>query len=79
MASSAVTPLSFVAKSEVNTWPFFGTLARLQRSVFVTRQRRSQAAEARDGLIDQVAHIVVVAHVGTPILSLSADPAEFSD
>ena len=34
---SAVTPLSFVAKAEVATWPFFGTLARLQRTVFVDR------------------------------------------
>jgi len=47
---SAVMPLSFVAKSEVNSWPFFGTLARLQRTVFVTRQRRSQTAEARDDI-----------------------------
>ena len=39
---SAVAPLSFVAKSEVGTWPFFGTLARLQRTVFVTRTRRSE-------------------------------------
>ena len=40
---SAVTPLSFVAKAEVASWPFFGTLARLQRTVFVERdaaQRR---------------------------------------
>ena len=51
---SAVMPLSFVAKSEVNTWPFFGTLARLQRSVFVTRQRRSQAVEARDDIRDRL-------------------------
>ncbi len=47
---SAVMPLSFVAKSEVNSWPFFGTLARLQRTVFVARQRRSQTAETRDEL-----------------------------
>ena len=39
---SAATPLSFVAKSEIARWPFFGTLARLQRSVFVTRERRAQ-------------------------------------
>ena len=44
---SAVTPLSFVAKSEVNDWPFFGTLARLQRTVFVTRAKRSETGEAR--------------------------------
>ena len=51
---SAVMPLSFVAKSEVNTWPFFGTLARLQRSVFVTRQRRSQAGHARDDIRERL-------------------------
>ena len=35
----AVLPVSFVAKSEVKSWPLFGWLARLQRSVFVTRKR----------------------------------------
>src|SRR5512146_267174 len=43
---SAVTPLSFVAKAEVNRWPFFGTQARLQRTVFVRRER-SKALEDR--------------------------------
>src|SRR6266851_5201826 len=38
-----------------------------------------QAAKARDGLIDQVADVLVVAYVSTPILCLSADLAEFSD
>src|SRR6266540_5483934 len=37
---SALTPLSFIAKREVASWPFFGTLARLQRSVFIDRERR---------------------------------------
>jgi lyso-ornithine lipid O-acyltransferase len=37
---SAVTPLSFIAKSEVGGWPFVGTLARLQGTVFVDRTRR---------------------------------------
>lgn len=45
---SAATPLSFVAKAEVARWPFFGTLARLQRTVFVARERRSTTGEARD-------------------------------
>ena len=45
---SAVMPLSFIAKSEVAGWPFFGTLARLQRTVFVARERRSQTGVARD-------------------------------
>lgn len=42
---SAVHPLSFVAKREVGTWPFFGSLARLQRTIFVDRDRRSATAD----------------------------------
>lgn len=45
----SVMPLSFVAKSEVATWPVVGLFARLQRSVFIERDRRArtgaQAAE----------------------------------
>jgi 1-acyl-sn-glycerol-3-phosphate acyltransferase len=39
---------SFVAKSEVADWPFFGTFAKLQRTVFVERERRSRTAHSRD-------------------------------
>lgn len=42
---SAVAPVSFVAKSEVAGWPVFGLFARLQRSVFVDRQRRRRTGE----------------------------------
>lgn len=38
---SAVAPLSFIAKKEVGTWPFISSLARLQRTVFVDRTRRT--------------------------------------
>ena len=37
-----------------------------------------QAAEACNGLIDQAAHVVIMAHVRTPILSLRAELADFS-
>ncbi|HXJ02407.1 MAG TPA: lysophospholipid acyltransferase family protein, partial [Micropepsaceae bacterium] len=46
---SALTPISFVAKSEVGAWPFFGTLARLQRTIFI-RRAKAKAAEARDDI-----------------------------
>jgi 1-acyl-sn-glycerol-3-phosphate acyltransferase len=36
-------PLSFVAKAEVARWPFFGWLAKLQRTVFIDRRTRSTA------------------------------------
>jgi 1-acyl-sn-glycerol-3-phosphate acyltransferase len=51
---SSVAKVSFVAKSEVQTWPFFSTLARLQQTVFVERTRRSQTGEARDQIRDRV-------------------------
>ncbi|HEY4264535.1 MAG TPA: 1-acyl-sn-glycerol-3-phosphate acyltransferase [Micropepsaceae bacterium] len=46
---SSIAPVSFVAKSEVGRWPFFGTLARLQRTIFVRREK-SKAAEDRDNI-----------------------------
>ena len=45
---SAVAPLSFVAKKEVGGWPFVSSLARLQRTVFVDRNRRQSAGDAAD-------------------------------
>jgi len=49
-----VADVSFVAKSEVNSWPFFGLMARLHETVFVERQRRSQAGAARDQLRERL-------------------------
>lgn len=43
VALSALAPVSFIAKREVAQWPFFGALARLQRTVFVDRERRHRA------------------------------------
>ena len=45
---SAVAPLSFVAKSEVGRWPFVSSLARLQRTVFVDRSRRTDVGKVTD-------------------------------
>lgn len=46
--------LSFVAKSEVASWPFFGQLAKLQRTVFVDR-RRASAVRQRDAIGERLA------------------------
>ena len=51
---SAVAPISFVAKAEVAKWPFFGTLARLQRTVFVERQRRASTGDVRDAIRERL-------------------------
>lgn len=52
---SAVAPVSFVAKREVGSWPLVSSLARLQRSVFVDRQRRTAAAGTADEMAARLA------------------------
>jgi lyso-ornithine lipid O-acyltransferase len=50
----SIIPGSFIAKAEVARWPFFGWLAKLQRSVFVDRQVRSAAVQ-RNAIGDRLA------------------------
>jgi lyso-ornithine lipid O-acyltransferase len=50
----SVIPGSFIAKSEVARWPFFGWLAKLQRSVFVDRRMRNTVAQ-RDAIRKRLA------------------------
>lgn len=54
MVLSSVAPLSFIAKREVNGWPFFGSLARLQRTVFVDRNRRHATGNSRNEMRDRL-------------------------
>jgi lyso-ornithine lipid O-acyltransferase len=50
VALSAICPLSFIAKSEVEGWGIFGLFATLQRSVFVDRQRRSATKKVNSSI-----------------------------
>lgn len=52
---SAVAPVSFVAKKDVARWPFVSWLAKLQRSVFVDRERRSAVGEATNEIMARLA------------------------
>lgn len=52
---SAVAPVSFVAKREVGSWPGVSTLARLQRTVYVDRERRSAVGETAGEIIERLA------------------------
>ncbi|WP_156386826.1 lysophospholipid acyltransferase family protein [Aureimonas sp. Leaf454] len=54
LALGAVTELSFIAKAEVRSWPIFGWLARLQRTVFVAREERGRTAEQADAIADRL-------------------------
>ncbi len=52
---SAVAPVSFVAKKEVGGWPGVATLARLQRTIYVDRERRSEVGEAAAEMLARLA------------------------
>jgi len=45
IALSNAGPVSFIAKQEVSRWPGFGLLAKLQRTVFVNREKRNATGE----------------------------------
>lgn len=52
---TACAPVIFVAKSEIARWPFFGLLAKLQRSVFVERDRRHKTSEVNATIAQRLA------------------------
>lgn len=51
---AATMPISFVAKSDVAGWPVFGLLAKLQRTVFVDRTRRTATGRATSELAERL-------------------------
>jgi 1-acyl-sn-glycerol-3-phosphate acyltransferase len=57
----SLAPVAFVAKSDVRKWPLIGITAHMQRTVFVDRTRRHQAADA-------VGDIVARLKGGTPVV-----------
>ena len=52
---SAVAPVSFIAKKEVGTWPGVSALARLQRTVFVDRERPAAVGETAGEIVRRLA------------------------
>jgi 1-acyl-sn-glycerol-3-phosphate acyltransferase len=54
MVISAVAPVHFVAKREVADWPFFGLLAKLQRTVFVDRERRTTVKDTAHEIAERL-------------------------
>ncbi|MGC2409822.1 MAG: lysophospholipid acyltransferase family protein [Methyloceanibacter sp.] len=61
---SAIAPVSFVAKQEVASWPFVSWLAKLQRSVFIDRTRRTEVTDKASEILSRLQagdHIVLFA------------------
>jgi lyso-ornithine lipid O-acyltransferase len=54
MVLSSILPVSFIAKTEVAGWPLFGQLAKLQRTVFVRRERAA-SRDQRDEVARRLA------------------------
>lgn len=52
---TSLAPVVFIAKREVATWPFFGWLAKLQRSVFVDRERRHKTGDVNAEIAQRLA------------------------
>lgn len=50
----SVCPMSFVAKSEIASWPLFGWLAKMQRTIFVDRARRTATAAVNDEMAQRM-------------------------
>jgi 1-acyl-sn-glycerol-3-phosphate acyltransferase len=51
---TSIMPVVFIAKREVGTWPLIGLLAKLQRSVFVDRERRHKTTEANSEIAQRL-------------------------
>ena len=50
VVTGSLVPTSFVAKAEVATWPFFSTLAKAQRTIFIERTSGKTSA-SRDEMM----------------------------
>lgn len=50
----SLSPVAFVAKSEVRNWTLIGITAKMQRTVFVDRTRRHQVADAINEIVERL-------------------------
>jgi 1-acyl-sn-glycerol-3-phosphate acyltransferase len=51
----SLSPVAFVAKSEVRKWPLIGITAAIQRTVFVDRARRHRTSDAIGEIVERLA------------------------
>lgn len=67
MVLGSVADVVYIAKSEVRTWPVFGWLARLQRSVFIERERKRETGRQIGDVAERLnaGEIVVLFAEGT--------------
>ncbi len=63
----SLADVAFIAKTEVASWPVFGFLARLQKTIFVVREEKRRTGEQVNEIAARMAHgeIVVLFPEGT--------------
>lgn len=63
----AIADVVYISKAEVKDWPIFGTLARLQRTIFVVREERRTAGRQVNEIAERLVggEIVVLFPEGT--------------
>ena len=63
----ALADVAFIAKTEVADWPIFGTLAKLQKSIFVVREQKRRTGDQVSEIAERMAdgEIVVLFPEGT--------------
>lgn len=67
MILGSIADVVFIAKTEVRNWPVFGVLARLQKSIFVTREQKRSAGAQVNEIAERMAagEVVVLFPEGT--------------
>jgi len=55
MALGSKADVTFIAKSELNGWPIFGFLSRLQRTVFIERERKRKSGDQASEIAQRLA------------------------
>jgi 1-acyl-sn-glycerol-3-phosphate acyltransferase len=51
----SIHPCCFVAKAEIASWPVAGTMAKMQRSIFVDRSKRAKTPEVSAAMAERMA------------------------
>lgn len=67
MVLGAIADVVFIAKSDVRSWPVFGALAKMQKSIFVEREQKRRAGDQVNEIAARLAdgEIVVLFPEGT--------------
>lgn len=55
MVLGSVADVTFIAKSELAGWPLLGYLSRLQRTIFIERQRKGKSGEQANEIAGRMA------------------------